>query len=171
MDFETEYMRVSLPAEYPYVMLVAGLVAFEVILMGFFGPGRIRGKIFNQHFMEQNFGSQIMGDPVLKRDNFDELKSGYPDMGNGTYADKLTYEDWVKFAKAQRGHLNMLETVTIVVFLVLVTGLEFPMTACALGSIYGLFRPLYFMQNRLFGFVPGVVCLFALSGTSMYTCY
>ena len=97
-------MRVSLPAEYPWVMLVAGLLAFEVIMVGFLGPGRLRGKVFNKSFMEQNFGSMIMGDPVLKRDNFDELKSGYPDMGCGKYSEKLSYEDWVNFNKAQRGH-------------------------------------------------------------------
>ena len=37
------YIKVDLPAEYPYVMLVAGLIAFEVILVGFLGPGRARG--------------------------------------------------------------------------------------------------------------------------------
>ena len=52
MDVKTEYMRVSLPDEYPWVMLVAGLIAFEVIIVGFLGPGRMRGKIFNKHFME-----------------------------------------------------------------------------------------------------------------------
>ena len=97
-------LKLSLPDEYPWVMLVAGLIAFEVIIVGFLGPGRLRGKIFNKHFMEQNFGSMIMGDPVLKRDNFDELKSGYPDMGCGKYSEKLSYEDWVNFNKAQRGH-------------------------------------------------------------------
>ena len=57
MDVQTEYIRVAVPAEYSFVMLVAGIIAFEVIIVGFFGPARIRGKIFNKHFMEQNFGS------------------------------------------------------------------------------------------------------------------
>ena len=49
MDFIlNEYMRVSLPAEYPYVMLVAGIIAFEVILVGFVGTGGARGKYFNK---------------------------------------------------------------------------------------------------------------------------
>ena len=43
MDLEQVYFRMTLPAEYPWVMLVAGVVAFEVIMIGFFGPGRIRG--------------------------------------------------------------------------------------------------------------------------------
>ena len=42
------HIRITVPTDYPYVMLVAGLVAFEVILVGFFGPGVMRGKIFNK---------------------------------------------------------------------------------------------------------------------------
>ena len=42
------FIRITVPPEYPYVMLVAGLVAFEVLLVGFFGPGAIRGKVFNK---------------------------------------------------------------------------------------------------------------------------
>ena len=53
----------------------------------------------------------------------------------------------------------------------LVTGLEFPYLAMTLGSLYGAFRPLYFLQNRLVGFVPGVLCLFGLMISSLYTCY
>ena len=42
-----EYIKLSLPAEYPWVIAVAGIVAFEVLLVGFLGPGVLRGKIFN----------------------------------------------------------------------------------------------------------------------------
>ena len=91
-------------------------------------------------------------------------------MGNGRYADKLTYEQWFIFNKTNRGHLNFLETVTIVCFLILVTGVELPEVAIALGGIYGLFRPLFFLKNRLIGFIPGVLCTFGLFGTALYTC-
>ena len=52
MDVENEYIRLAIPNEYPWVMLVAGLIAFEVIILGFLGPGRVRGKVFTKHFME-----------------------------------------------------------------------------------------------------------------------
>ena len=94
--------------------------------------------------MEENFGCMLMDDPTLKTQNLDNLKGGYPDCGNGVYSEKLTYEHWHLFNRAQRGHLNFLESVTIVRFLVLVTGLEMPWVAIALGSIYAAFRPLYF---------------------------
>ena len=61
-----EYIRITLPPEYPYVILVAGIIAFEVLLVGFFGPGLVRSKIFSKQFMEENFGRQIMDDPVLQ---------------------------------------------------------------------------------------------------------
>ena len=70
-----------------------------------------------------------------------------------------------------RGHGNFVETVAIVTFLVLVTGIELPWVAIALGGTYGAFRPLFFMKNRLVGFVPGVLCMFGLFGTSLYTCW
>ena len=60
-----QYMRVTLPSEYPYVLLVAGIIAFEVLLVGFLGPGRIRGKVFTKQFMEENFGREIMDDPTI----------------------------------------------------------------------------------------------------------
>ena len=53
---ESEYIAIILPPEYPYVMLVAGIVAFEVLLVGFLGPGRERSKYFSKQFMEENFG-------------------------------------------------------------------------------------------------------------------
>ena len=34
---------------------------------------------------------------------------GYPDMGNGWFADKLTYEQWFLFNLDQRAHKNFLE--------------------------------------------------------------
>ena len=63
----------------------------------------------------------------------------------------------------------MLESVTIVAFLVLVSGLELPLTAMALGVVYGVFRPLYFMKNRAYGFLPGALATFGLMGTSLYS--
>ena len=166
-----EFIRLTPPPEYPYVIAVAGIVAFEVLLVGFLGPGTIRGKIFNKQFMEENFGRQIMDDPDLKQEDTRNLKGGYPDCGAGRYSEKLSYHDYIYFNKMQRGHLNFLETVTIVTFLTLVTGLELPWTACALGGIYGAFRPLFFLKNRLIGFIPGVLCLFSLFFTSLYSCY
>lgn len=34
---------------------------------------------------------------------------GYPDMGNGRYAQHMPYKEWVAFNNAQRSHYNMIE--------------------------------------------------------------
>mmetsp|Transcript_21366 Transcript_21366/g.26294 ORF Transcript_21366/g.26294 Transcript_21366/m.26294 type:complete len:113 (+) Transcript_21366:3-341(+) len=103
------YVRIEVPEEYPFVALIAGLICVECILVGFLGPGRIRGQIFNKQFMEENFGKMIMEDPVLKQSDTRNLKSGYPDMGNGVYADKLSYKDWITWNKMSRAHSNFLD--------------------------------------------------------------
>ena len=89
--FTQEYIRLSLPEEYPWVMLVASVVAFEALLVGFLGPGRLRSEIFSKQFMEENFGKMIMNDRALGQTDTRNLKGGAPDTGNGFYADKLTY--------------------------------------------------------------------------------
>jgi hypothetical protein len=35
------------------------------------------------------------------------VKGGYPDMGNGRYAAKLSDDDWLKFNNYQRAHYNV----------------------------------------------------------------
>ena len=60
-----EYIRTTLPEEYPYVILVAGIIAFEVILVGLMGPGLAWVKILSKQFMEENFDRIIMDDPIM----------------------------------------------------------------------------------------------------------
>jgi hypothetical protein len=35
-------------SDYGYVLIVAVLIAFEILLIGFFIPGKMRGEIFNE---------------------------------------------------------------------------------------------------------------------------
>ena len=37
-----------LPATYGYVLIVASIIAFEILLIGFIFPGRARAAIFTQ---------------------------------------------------------------------------------------------------------------------------
>ena len=58
--------------------------------------GRIRSKVFSKEFMSQ-FDQQhqeAFGTPATV--------GGYPDTGNGYYADKLSYKDWYVFNNWQR---------------------------------------------------------------------
>ena len=90
-----------LPADYGYVLIVAALIAFEIISIGFMFPGRLRGTIFTEEFMKQNFGAEHKS-----ATGFEIEKGGYPDMGNGVYSQRLPYKDWYAFNNAQRCHYN-----------------------------------------------------------------
>jgi hypothetical protein len=46
----------ALSADYGYVLIVAVAIAFEILLIGFLFPGKLRGEIFTEDFMKTNFG-------------------------------------------------------------------------------------------------------------------
>ena len=85
------YMAVTLPELYPWVMLVAGAISFECLIIGFLAGG-LRRKIFTEEFLETNFG-----ETHKKEIGSLPPKAGYPDHGNGVYGDKLSYKDWYEF--------------------------------------------------------------------------
>ena len=86
-----DYIKVTLPEEYPYVMLTVGLIAFECLIVGFLAGGK-RGKIFKLDDIKE-----IYGDEHHKEFKNDPPKGGYPDHGDGLYGDMLTYIDWFTF--------------------------------------------------------------------------
>ena len=85
------HIAISLPKEYSYLMGVVTLIAFHCLLVGFCMAGSKRRSLFDKKFMSQ-----------FETEHNRELKQnittgGYPDMGNGVYADKLSYKDWFEF--------------------------------------------------------------------------
>ena len=70
-------------------------------------------------------------------------KQGYPDCGSGRFSYQLTYKEWFEFNLAQRLHYNYLDNVSIIVFLLLVAGLEHPQKASLCGAVYIGSRFLY----------------------------
>ena len=92
------YMAVTLPDLYPWVMMIAGCISFECLIIGFTAGGS-RGKLFNRKMLDENFGDE-------HKKTFGTLPpgGGYPDHGNGFYGDKLSYKDWFEFQLAQRSH-------------------------------------------------------------------
>lgn len=94
-------------------------------------------------------------------------------MGNGRFSTKemINYKQWIEINKAQRGHKNFLEQLTIVVTLVLVCGIELPLLSCIFAGIYGVFRCFYLSQNRFLGFFPSIICLAVLALGALYSTY
>lgn len=69
-------LQLELAPEFGWAVIVAVLVGFECLLIGFLCPGRLRNRIFNKEYLEKHFKGAARG--------------GYPDMGCGRYAAKLS---------------------------------------------------------------------------------
>ena len=172
---DLRFVALGLPTEYPICLLMTGLLAFECIIIGFLVPGGARARVFKDHpqIMEKVMAlhKKEMGVTDDKQ-ALKEVKSGYPDHGNGRFCqpDTISYAQWVDFNMAQRGHKNLLEQLTTICTLSLVCGLELPIVASIATGLYGLVRLLYFLlKNRVLGFILGNVCLFTLMGGALYS--
>lgn len=138
-------MTFDLGSEYGWVIFAALAIILECFMVGG-SIGRVRGKVFTEEFMQKNFG-----DEHKKYFNEDIKKGGYPDMGNGLYARKLSYEDWFTFNIAQRTHLNFVENIGLVIPALLLAGLSLPFASAILGGVYFIGRLLYTIGYRTGG--------------------
>jgi glutathione S-transferase len=68
---------------------------------------------------------------------------GFPDMGNGHFAKKLSYKDWYEFNNAQRVHYNFLESLPLVLITIFISALKQPLAALILACIYFFSRLIY----------------------------
>ena len=141
--------------EYKWVFFVASLISFHYTITGFWAGGN-RGKTFTPEFMKENFEKQ-------HKEAFPDQevpKGGYPDMGNGRYSQKLTYEQWFHFNNAQRTHYNYMESVTCILCWMLIGGIGYNWWAVGFGSSYLIGRLVYTIgyslkgpKGRLLGFM------------------
>ena len=69
-------MIVTLPSEYPYVMLTSLLIAFECYLFGYILIGPKRKAFFTDEFMQKHFGEEHA---KAFPNNPKPPKGGYPD--------------------------------------------------------------------------------------------
>ena len=95
-----------LPPSYGAVLLVVILQCLQCFAETF-PIGSLRRRLFTVAFFEKNFPG------VVPKPN----KAGYPDTGYGRYADKLSHQDWLDFANAQRVHANLLESLPTIISL------------------------------------------------------
>ena len=93
---------------------------------------RLRRQYFNKAFFEAHF-------PKLQ----ETCRAGYPEMGSGRFADKLSDEQWLAFNNAQRAHGNYLEQLPAILLLLLVNGLTVPRLAVPMGVVYMVGRHVY----------------------------
>lgn len=93
-----------IPAEYGPVLLTVLALCF-LSFVETFPVGAARKRVFSKEFFERHFPGT----------NPTPNKQGYPDTGYGRYADKLSHNDWLILANAQRVHGHLLEQLPFVV--------------------------------------------------------
>ena len=128
--------------------------------------GRLRATYFDKAFFEKHF-------PQLR----DRCSGrGYPEMGQGRFADKLSDEQWVAFNNAQRVHGNYVEQLPSTLLLLLVSGLGAPRVAVPMGALYIVGRALFGMgyrsngpRGRMLGSRLHSIATVVLLGTSVWT--
>lgn len=139
------------------------------MLIGFFLPGKLRGELFNEEYMKKNFGEEHKSATGKEIE-----KGGYPDMGNGKYSAKLSYEDWYRFNNAQRAHYNFVEFAPSCFVMLFISGIYFAVATAVLGLALFIGRIIYSIgyakggpAGRLVGAIIGDLVLLGLLGLSL----
>lgn len=101
-------------------------------------------------------------------------KGGYPDMGNGKYSAKLSYEDWYRFNNAQRAHYNFVEFAPSCFVMLFISGIYFAVATAVLGLALFIGRLIYSIgyakggpAGRLVGAIIGDLVILGLLGLSL----
>ena len=161
-------MEVTLPKEYPLVVLSCVLLCIECFLLGFTViPARMTA--FNKDFMAKFDAEHEKAFPGEK-----PSVGGWPDDGNGRYSAKLPYKQWFDFNNAMRAHLNMVESMPIILGFILVGGLVLPQYAYITGFCQVVSRIIYSVlykisgpKGRMAGALLGAVTLYPLGFAAM----
>jgi len=156
-------VAITITSEYGLVIWAAVSIIVECAVFSA-SIGSYRRRIFNQEFMEREFGEEHK-----KATGQRIAVGGFPDTGNGWYSKKLSYKDWYDFNNAQRAHLNLVEFIFIVLPLLLLGGLYEPFWSAVAGFTFFLGRILYSIgykakgpQGRLVGALISEVALLPL---------
>jgi len=157
---------VSIPEGYAWVMLTGLAMLIQCMSEGL-KVFHLRAKYFNPKFMAENF-------PDLK----EVPVGGYPDMGHGRFADKLTLNDWMDFCNNQRIHHNYLELVPIYLFGLLSGGLFYPQVSVVAGCMLMVARRIYGNRYRTagpnarhIGTLLDRLCALVMLGTTIIGCW
>ena len=126
-----------------------------------FCQGKIRKRVFNGEFMSQ-FNTEHQD-----AFNCNAPGGGYPDMGNGYYSEKLSYQDWFTFNNWQRAHMNFLEGFAMFVTLMIIASINAPIMSAIASILYAVGRVLYGLgymsggpKGRIFGAILSILALF-----------
>ena len=121
-------------------------VASSLLVLGYFFTRYLaffsRVGTFSGTFLKD----KIAGPTSFK---FTPAAQGYPDQGNGIYADKLDFIDWFKFNSSQRVHQNFTEWLPIFLITCWLCSLVFPTIAYYFAFFFVLARLIYTIGYKL----------------------
>ena len=161
-------MEITLPKDYPLVVLSCVILCIECFFTGFsIVPARMNA--FNEKFMSQFDAEHEKHFPGEK-----PAVGGWPDDGNGRYSQKLSYKAWYDFNNAMRSHINFVESLPIVLGYLLIGGLVVPQYAYITGFVQVVTRVLYAVMytksgpnGRKAGAIIGALTLYPLGFVAM----
>jgi hypothetical protein len=130
----TPRLSVTLPREYPLVLLMIMLFALLLFSTSFFAT---RGKYFTK---------DILGkfEQEHKDGNCADNTIGFPDSGEGRYSQALSYKNWHEYMSSVRASANFQENFPTVVGILAIGGLYMPVTGAAVGLLQVIGRIMYF---------------------------
>ena len=160
-------LTLEVPAEYPLIMLCVAILSIYVLIMPYFVVIPKRNKIFHPLYMKNFVLDHIKAfGPSAENPH---LLAGFPDQGNGLYADKLPYKQWYELNNSIRVHHNFVESMPQIICILLISGLYFPMATLGIAALNCVTRPIYIVQylnggpnKRILGAVSGSAPLYAL---------
>lgn len=119
-------------------------VVIQVLLYFFINlsNGAMRGKYFPTTFMETNFGE------AFKNAGKTLPVGGVPDCGNGKFADKLTFDNWVSYNLMHHTANNAIHSIVGTVLITLGLGVYLPSTGIVVGAILIAWRIVYTIVGR-----------------------
>ena len=157
-----------LTQDHAFLLLSIFAIAVQCFFTGFIAGGS-RSKAFNKDFMERNFG-----EIHFKTFGVNPPQGGYPDMGNGRYAERLDYKEWYDFNNRQRAHYNFIEHIVAVIPFLLIGGIALPIATGILGWVYFVGRIAYTLgyvrggpKGRLIGALTTDVAILGMWVTSV----
>ena len=130
-------MEAYFPDNYRLCVRACLLVSLVYVATGYLVT-RVRNRFFNQEWLEKNFGAEY--------EKYFKTKipqGGYPDDGNGKFAEKLSFGEWHEFNLAARAFNNFTEWIMGSVASIAMAGLYNPELAAIIGYIIALGRLLY----------------------------
>jgi len=156
----------TIPSEYAWILLECGIIVTQCVTTGYICFG-VRQRMFNKHFFDTHF-PHIKPPPI----------NGYPDMGHGRFADKLSDDEWIEFNSYQRAHYNYVEGAPAILTNLLVSGLYYPRFTAVCGAAYIVGRAMYAAgyqakgpNGRMMGVLIVDAALIAATASSLFAAF